>query len=276
MDDTTTVSSAAATPAVAVAPDHRRATMARVGLLGIAAAAFVAVALLAFGSSFAPARTLAGTDSTDGSGDAVNDLGGLPGRAFGHMFGGITITAINGNDIALQTEDGWTRTITVDSDTDYSKSGEDIALADLAVGDTIGFRQTREDDGTWTIDAIVVILPHVAGEVTAVDGSTITLAGRGDSTSTITVTGDTEFVVNGDDATLADIDVGMALVAEGTANDDGSITATRVRAADRDGFFEGGPGFRGPGRHGHFFGFGPWSDADKGELDAPTADASAS
>ena len=71
--------------------------------------------------------------------------------------------AISGSSISLATDDGWTRTITVDSGTTYAKAGADITLGDLAVGDTIGFRQTRESDGSWTIDSIQVILPRVAG-----------------------------------------------------------------------------------------------------------------
>src|SRR5206468_1026908 len=103
-------------------------------------------------------------------------LNGGPGfRGGGPAFGGITITAINGNNISLKTADGWTRTITVDSGTTFSKSGATIALGDLKVGDEVGFRQTRETDGTFTIDSIAVILPHAGGEVTAVTGSTITL-----------------------------------------------------------------------------------------------------
>src|SRR4029450_8055737 len=107
---------------------------------------------------------------------------------------------------------------------------------DLAVGDRIAFRQTLEDDGSWTIDAIAVILPHLGGAGTAVDGSTITVEGRDGETATITVNGDTEYQVNGDDATLADVEVGMVLIAEGTDNGDGLITATEVKAADRDAF----------------------------------------
>lgn len=269
-------SAAAATPAT----NRRRATLARVGLLGIAAAALVAVAMLAVGSTFAPTRTLAGSDSTDGTTGTVEGLSGfgggpgLGGRGGpGHLFGGITVTAISGNDISLETEDGWTRTITVDDETEYSKSGEEISLADLAVGDRVGFRQTLEDDGTWTIDAIAVILPHVGGEVTAVDGSTITVEGRDGTTSTITVNGDTRYQVNGDDATLADVEVGMVLIAEGTENADGSLAATEVKAADPVDFFGG------PGRHGFGFGFGPGFDNDAGDpdaTDAPEADASAS
>ena len=65
---------------------------------------------------------------------------------------------------------------------------------------TIGFRQTLEDDGSWTIDAIAVILPHVGGEVTAVDGSTITVEQRDGTSATITIGGDANIVVNGDAA----------------------------------------------------------------------------
>jgi len=266
----------AATPAVA----GRTAVLARIGLLGIAAAALVAVAVLAVGSSFAPTRTLAGSDSTDGASGTVDGLSGFGGGpgfggrgGHGFMFGGITVTAISGDDISLETDDGWTRTITVDDETELSKSGDEISLADLAVGDRIAFGQTLEDDGTWTIDAIAVILPHVGGEVTAIDGSTITLEARDGTTSTITVNGDTTYQVNGDDATLADVEVGMVLIAEGTEDADGSLTATEVKAADPDDFFGG------PGRHGFGFGFGPGFDQDgdnPNATDAPEGDASAS
>jgi len=287
MNDDFTVPPAPVTPASAATPgaaaipvsDRRTATLARVGLLGIAAAALVAVAMLAVGSTFAPTRTLAGGDSTDGTTSTVEGLRGFGGPGFGgrgghgFMFGGITVTAISGNDISLETEDGWTRTITVDDGTEYSKSGDEIALADLAVGDRIAFGQTLEDDGTWTIDAIAVILPHVGGEVTAIDGSTITVERRDGTTSTITVTGDTTYQVEGDDATLADVEVGMVLIAEGTEDADGSLSATEVKAADPDDFFGG------PGRHGFGFGFGPGFDQDgdnPNATDAPEDDASAS
>jgi hypothetical protein len=181
-------------------------------------------------------------------------MGGGPG--LGHGLGGITITAINGSNISLETVDGWTRTITVDADTDYSKEGDAITLADLAVGDEIRFRQTHEDDGTWTIDAIAVVLPRVGGQVTAVEGSTISVEQRDGTTATITVTGDTTFTVNGDEAALADIEVDMYLVAVGTENSDGSLTATAIRAGDRG----MGPGFGDRGHGPRGFGPGGWFD----------------
>lgn len=247
MDDYT--SPPAPVQAVAVARSGP-APWARIGLLGIAVAALIASAILAFGSTAVPKSILAaGTTSgtvDDGSTviEDLNGFGGLGGRG-GHGFGGITITAISGSSISLRTADGWTRTITVDSGTTYSRSGITIALGDLKVGDEIGFRQTKETDGSFTIDSVVVIPPHLGGEVTAVSGSTITVKQRDGTTATITVTGSTTYKVAGADADLADVKVGMFLMAEGTANGDGSLTATTVRAGAVGDHGPGGRGFHG-------------------------------
>ena len=260
--------------AVVPNPIAARARWARIGLAGIGAAALIAAAALAFGSTASPTGTLAAgsTGSTGATGsantDGVGDLHGgpgFPGGRGGHGFGQISITAISGSDIWLATEDGWTRTITVDDGTTYSKAGDDIALADLAVGDNVGFRQTLEGDGTWTIDAIAVILPRVGGEVTAVDGATITVELRGGTTATVNVGGDADISVNGDAAAAGDIDVGMVLVAEGTENADGSLDATRVRAADARSFRGEGFGGHGPKGPGFFGG------DDRGTPDSTTA-----
>ena len=266
------------TAQAAVARRPVQASLARIGLLGIASAALIAVAALAFGSTANPSSILAaGTGGTANEPAVVNDLnGGGPrgpgGREFGRGMGGITITAISGNSISLATGDGWTRTITVDDGTKYSKSGATITLGDLKVGDEIGFRETKETNGTFTIDAIVVVLPHAGGQDTAIDGSKITVTQRDGTTATINVTGTTTYTVNGNGASLADVKVGMFLVAEGTKNDDGSLAAANVHAGDK--------GFgRGPGRD-HGFPGGPGGDpGDPNGPDAsgaPTATSTAS
>ena len=56
-----------------------------------------------------------------------------------------------------------------------TRAGTTIAVGDLKVGDEIVFRQNRQDDGTYTITEIRLVLPTVAGQVTKVDGSTITV-----------------------------------------------------------------------------------------------------
>ena len=109
------------------------------------------------------------------------------------------------------------------------------------MGDEIRFRQQRADDGTFSVTAIVVVLPTVVGEVTRVDGNTITVTQRGGTTATIHVDGDTTYRVNGAAGSLSDIKVGSIIVAEGTQRTDGSLDAARVgtglRSAGR------GPGF---------------------------------
>jgi len=259
--------------AIAVPSQSRSVLYAKIGVLGIAAAAIVAAAILVFGSGTSPLGTLAAGTTNGTTAGAPDLLNGGPGFRGGPGFGGITITAINGNNISLKTADGWTRTITVDSGTTYSKSGATIALGDLKVGDEVGFRQTRETDGTFTIDSIAVILPHAGGEVTATTGSTITVKGRDGSTTTIKVTGQTTYTVNGNSAKLGDVKVGMVLIAEGTKAADGSLTATQVKAADAG-------SLSGKGDHlgrGFGFDFGPDLDGSTpSSTAAPSATGSAS
>jgi hypothetical protein len=250
MDDTTPV------PVERTGP----APIARIGLVGAAAAALVAVGILAAGATATPSGTLAaGAAATTIAGNVqVFESGGpgFGGPGFGgrHGLGGVTISAISGSSISLETADGWTRTLVVDSGTTYSESGDTIELSDLAVGDQIRFEQTLEDDGTYSIDAIAVIPPHVGGTVTAISGSTITVEQRDGTSATVKVTGETTYRVSGDDSALADVEVGMFLIAEGTENSDGSLTATAVRAADR-------ASMPGPGGHHR----GPWLDRDTGD-----------
>lgn len=266
----------AVAPAAVLAQRPAQAQLARVGLLGIGVAAILAAGILIVGFVSAPTGTLAaGSDAAATSNPNVVSLHGGPGGpggpGFGRGFGGgIEITAINGNSLSLETADGWTRTITVDDGTTYSESGEEITLGDLAVGDQIAFRQTLEDDGSWSIDAIAVIPPHVGGKVTAVDGSTITVERRDGTTTTINVDGSTDYRVNGEDAALGDVEVGMFLVAEGTENADGSLDATAVKAADER--------LRGPGgRGGHGFRFGgPGPFGEQPDAPGPDATDSAS
>lgn len=69
------------------------------------------------------------------------------------------------------------------------------------------------------------------GEVTAIEGVTIQVKNpRGEMAI---VTGeDTEFTINGEAGSLADIEVGMFVHAQGEADDDGTFTASRVFATD--------------------------------------------
>ena len=249
-----------------VQPVRKPSPFVRVGIVTGTAALVLVGAVAAMGASPAPSGSTTTPNAPSASGDP-NAGGTGPGRwgGFGMMggkgdmhdmdFGGagrgsraITITSIAGSDLSLKTDDGWTRTIAVTSSTTITKAGATITASDLAVGDEIRFAETKATDGTYSITRIVVVVPHLGGEVTAKTSDTITVTRRDGTTATIHVGSSTTFTVRGvTTATLADVAVGMRLQAEGTLNSDGSLDASRVMAGagghDGPGF---GPGF-GPG-----------------------------
>jgi len=243
-----------------------RTRAARVGIVAGAAFLFVVGAVAAMGASPAPSTgadpvanpaastapgssTAPGTTKPDGDRHRFGGFGGPGGFGLGGFgrFGArdITITAINGSDLSLKTDDGWTRTISVTSTTTITKGGATITVADLAVGDQIAFAQDRATDGTYTVTAIKVVLPATGGQVTAINGNTITVTQPGGTTATIHVDGNTKYQVNGAAGALSDIKVGSFIVAEGTQRTDGSLDAAAIHAGDRG---IKGPGFPG-GRH---------------------------
>jgi hypothetical protein len=231
-------------------PDRRKVVAVAIACLAVLVAAAVAMGASpdpssSAGASAAPAASDPPTassapDASDhqpGSWRLDKDLGGF--RAFGGLggigigrLGGVEITAIDGSELSLRTVDGWTRTITVESETVVTKGGETIGLDELAVGDSIRFRQQPNDDGTFTIVRIDVVLPHVAGTITAVSGSTITVELRGGTTVTVHVDDSTTFRVERVDGTagIDDVEVGMRIIASGEQNADGSLAASKVLA----------------------------------------------
>ena len=173
-------------------------------------------------------------------------LPGGPGRdgALGPGgFRGVTISAINGSDISLKTDDGWTRTISVESTTTITKGGATITVGDLKVGDEIRFAQKKAADGSYDVTAIVVVLPTVVGEVTAVDGDTIKVTQPGGTTATIHVDSHTTYRIDGATGSLSGVKVGSFVIAEGTQRADGSLDAAAIRSGLRpDVRGRGGPG----------------------------------
>jgi hypothetical protein len=231
-----------------------RSMAARAGIVA-GSAILVAVGIVAaMGASPAPSPASDPTTSGTGAGPSAPAASASPGTTkpdrvrpggIGMPFmrdgigaiGGfgrndITITAVDGSTVALKTDDGWTRTISVTSTTKITKGGATIAVGDLAVGDHIRFGQDRATDGTYTVTAIVVVLPTVAGQITAIDGNTLTVTQLGGTTAKIHVDAGTTYTVDGAAGKLSDLKVGSFIVAEGTQRSDGSLDATDVHAGD--------------------------------------------
>ena len=167
-------------PSVAVAPSSGPSKL-RVGVVSGAA---VALAVGAVATSFAATPTPRATTTQPGAAaisllpavldpavdprSASSDLGRFGARG---GFREITVSAISGSNVTLTTDDGWTRTIAITDDVELTKGGQDIAVSDLAVGDQVRFAQTRNDDGTYTVTAIAVVVPHVSGTVSELSDS---------------------------------------------------------------------------------------------------------
>jgi hypothetical protein len=208
----------------------------RVAIIGGAA---VMLAAGAVATSLAASPTPSGSGVTGGTAPAPFlapasglDEDGLEldhGRFGRHGFREITITAINGSNVTLGTDDGWTRTIAVTGTVDLTKGGQDIALADLAVGDQVRISQTRNDDGTYTVDALAVVVPTVRGEVSDVTSSGFKVTGRDGAVWTIAVNGSTEYQFGTGDGSLADVTNGTTVVVLGTSTGDNALTALTVR-----------------------------------------------
>jgi hypothetical protein len=244
-----------ATPPTAFSASLRGSTMLRVGVVLGAALVLLVSAALTFGASPAPSgppgaapqTPPGGNGGNGGNGPRLRDrgFGGLFGRGGGARFGfgNITVTAIDGSNLALKTDDGWTRTIAVTSTTKLTKAGKAIGVGDVKVGDRIRFRETRKADGTFSVDAVEVVLPGVVGKVTAKTADSITVEALGGGSVTIHVSASTTYRVAGkQNAALADIAIGDIVGAQGEKRADGSLDAATVRAASKPGKWFGGRG----------------------------------
>ena len=146
-------------------------------------------------------------------------------------FRDITIMAISGSNVTLATDDGWTRTIAVTSSVELTKGGQAIEVSALKVGDQVRFRQTRNDDGTYTIQAIAVVVPSVRGTVSDVSATGFKVTTRDGSVWTIAINGSTKYQFGTGTGALADVKNGTVALVQGTSTGDNALTALTVRVA---------------------------------------------
>jgi len=180
-------------------------------------------------------------------GSRPGDGEGMPGRPDrGPRVGG-EVTAVDGNTIKVNNPRDGEGTIITDDETEFIVNGEAGSLADVAVGKFVGAHGEMQDDGSLLADQVMVHDeapvppdgpgrrgrgPHVGGEVISVDGNTIKVENPRDGEGTIITNDETEFIVNGEVGSLADVAVGKFVGAHGEMQDDGSILADRVMVSD--------------------------------------------
>jgi hypothetical protein len=220
---------------------HRRNARGIALLAGLTLAIVVGAAVT-MGASPSAAPLTPGASAAPGASGNPDGPAGRPWKGNGHGifgglgrfggdhlgFGAITITGISGSNLTLKTVDGWTRTIAVTSATTMTKGGQAINAGQLSVGDSIRFQQTRGTDGSFTITAIEVVQPSVAGTVTGVTADTITLTARDGTKQAVTTTGSTTYRLGGVAASRSDVVVGSTIIATGSKGAGTSFTATSV------------------------------------------------
>ncbi len=212
----------------------------RIGLVGGAAIA-LAVGVVATSLAASPAPEASDGDVppvgngygpaaiAPGPGDA-DDLAPFDhGRFDDPRRGDVTITAISGSNVTLGTDDGWRRTIAVTDAVDVTRGGQDVELAALKVGDHVRFAQTRNDDGTYTVTRLAVVVPTIRGTVGDVTSSGFKVTTRGGAVWTVAVNGSTEYRFGTGGGTLADVTNGAVVVVAGQSAGDNALTALSVR-----------------------------------------------
>lgn len=212
-----------------------RPSRGRIGLVLVGAAILIgAAAATSFAAGPSNSTTPGGsTTFTLGALDPALDetIGSDLGRFGGHGFRDITIAAISGNDLTLGTPDGWRRTITITDSVELTKGGQAIAVSDLKVGDQVRFRQVRNDDGTYTVTAVAVVVPSIRGTASDITASGFKVTTRDGSVWTVAVNGSTTYSYGQGAGTLADVKDGEAVRVQGSVTADNQMTATNVQVA---------------------------------------------
>lgn len=242
-DEWTTAAPSTETGGVAFSARTPRPSRLRVAAVAGAAAA-LAIGVVATSLAASPAPSTTG--STNGSGTTggqvaplaaidplLDEAVGLDHRRFGG-FRDITIKSISGSNVTLATDDGWTRTIAVTGSVALTKGGQTIQASGLAVGDQVRLDQTRNADGTYTVDGLAVIVPSVRGTVSGVSASGSKVTTRDGSVWTIAINGNTKYQYGTGTGSVSDIKNGSVALVQGTTTGDNALTALTVRVgADR-------------------------------------------
>ena len=222
--------------------------VAVVAMIAVVAAATGSPRTLNAGSNGTPNGALAAAASPEASGAAASPKpSGAPEKAGGEGWkaggglrlgiggrgaglGRITITAIDGSQLSLRTDNGWTRTIDA-SNAEVYRGETEIALADLQVGDQILFREVRTSNGSTTITRIQVLDPSVVGTITGVTDSSVTVGLPDGTSQTIQTTSSTTYRLGRETVTRDQALVpGNLLHAVGTRSGD-TFTATAIHVA---------------------------------------------
>jgi hypothetical protein len=176
------------------------------------------------------------------------------------------VISVNGSQVVVQQQDGLYVTVNVASSTAYDEAGQAAPSSAVVAGVEVSVTGTVSADHTQ-IDATTVdiLLPSVAGQVTAVSGTTLTITGFDGTTETVTTGTGTVFRDKSGKTTIASVAKGDFVEAFGTVGSGSSFAAVTVDvgpgmssgpAISGGPAFSGGPAGSGPFGGGRFGGRG--------------------
>lgn len=167
------------------------------------------------------------------SGGAMMGGPGLPGvvTVAAEAASTVEVTAVDGANVTLQTDDGWTRTvdttnvaITLDADT--------LAASDLKAGDRVQVIQVRNANDTYTITGLAVVLPEATGPIGEITETGFTITEPDGTKTPVVVTDETRWPMagfaNAPETGLDTLKDGDLVHVRGSIAEDGTMTATEV------------------------------------------------
>jgi len=146
-------------------------------------------------------------------------------RALRHA---LRVTAVSGDTINAVTRADQPVTITVGTATTFKEPGKTASLSDVQPGELILVQGTRTAPRAIQAKVVRILFARMAGVVTAVNGSSLTVTGVGGAQRTVQIAATTAITRAGVAATAGDITPNTAILAAGTLNADSSLTAARI------------------------------------------------
>ena len=178
-----------------------------------------------------------------------------------HVLG--KVVSMSGSQLVVTQQDGLNVTVNTSTSTTYGEAGESVPATDVGVGTVVSVTGTVSSDHDQ-IDAttIEIVLPTVAGRVTDVSGTTITITGFDGTAETVTTDSTTVFRNQIGTTTIASVAKGDLLQASGTPGHGNTFAAATVFVGSGrpsvPGVFAGPGGFRGGPSGAPMAGGGAW------------------
>jgi hypothetical protein len=196
----------------------------RIGLSSVAAATALGLAMTVANAKTTHATHATGTQSVAAKAmaDRADGARGESGQVNVLEVRG-TISALDASSVTITDAAGTATTYSLASNLSVIKDDVAASVSDLAVGQRVEAQLSAA--GSTTISSIAIDVVRLKGQVTAVNGSTISLS-TPHGVATINVTGSTSYTLDGVAASASDVTVGTFVVAIG----DGASTPTNFTA----------------------------------------------